>query len=88
MSLHSPSATLSIAFVYYQSPFLSVAYGLDGVGELAVLEQLVTLGLVAVKRGHAVDLSFSHLLGLDVNSIEQTHLRLSNSEKSEEIRII
>ena len=77
-----------MAFVYYQSPLLSVAYGLDGVGELAVLEQLVTLGLVAIQRGHAVDLSFSHLLGLDVNIAEQPHLRLSNSEKSEEIRII
>ena len=77
-----------MAFVYYQSPLLSVAYGLDGVGELAVLEQLVALGLVAIQRGHAVDLSFSHLLGLDVNSSEQSHLRFSNSEKSEEIRII
>ena len=74
--------------MYYQSPFLFVAYGLDGVGKLAVLEQLVTLGLVAIQRGHAVDLSFSHLLGLDVNSVEQSHLRLGNSEKSEEIRII
>ena len=56
-----------MAFVYYASPFSATTNGLDGVGELAVLEQLVTLGLVAVERGQSVDLSLSHLLGLDVS---------------------
>lgn len=60
----------------------------DGLGELAGLEELISRSLVSLQRRKLVNLLFSLDLCLEMNSHSRSHLRLRNLQKTEEVGIV
>lgn len=60
----------------------------DGLGELAGFEELISRSLVSLQRRKLVNLLFSLDLCLEMNSHSRSHLRLRNLQKTEEVGIV
>lgn len=60
----------------------------NGLGELAGLEELITSSLVSLQRRKLVDLLFSLDLRLEVTSHPRPHLRRRNLQKTEEVGVV